>query len=112
MKYFISIQYDRTFYQIRFSSKSLRFLEERCAIEDIMFFRIGIDRSKKVLAFKPLREETEDAYRLSKNNAISSVDLANILKDVSEHEGLYRYPFKWHKDLGLAIVELEEGMPQ
>lgn len=112
MKYFISIQYNRAFYQIRFSSRCLYFLRERCEIDNFSHVKIGIDSTKKILAFKPLEDETEDSYHFVNKSCISSVELVSIIQNIAEHSGLYRYPVKWHTNLALAVVDLKGGQEQ
>lgn len=112
MKYFISIQYDRRFYQIRFSSRCMRFIKKTLNLEDLKHMEIGLDRSQKVLVFKPLSEETDDSYHFVNKSCISSVDLARVIQQIANHNGLYRYPVQWHKTLGLAVVDLKKGQPQ
>lgn len=112
MKYFISIQYERKFYQIRFSSKSFQLLKDYSNLEDLMYIKVGVDTSKKILAFKPLEEETEDSYHFAAKNCISSVELTKILQSIAGHSGLFRYPLQWHTDLALAVVDLKKGQQQ
>ncbi len=112
MKYFISIQYDRRFYQIRFSMDSVRFIKTRSNLEEFKHMEIGLDRSKKALAFKPISEGTDDSYYFVNKSCISSVELASIIQDVANHNGLYRYPVQWHTELELAVVDLNKGKQQ
>lgn len=112
MKYFISIQYDRGYYQIRFSSNSLRFIKKILHLEELLHVEVGLDISRKVLAFKPLNEETDDSYHIVNKSCISSVELSRIIQYVAEHKGLYRYPLQWHTELGLAVIDLKKGIQQ
>ncbi len=106
----ISISYNRKDHQIRFMKKSIQFIEE--CYGEFNFVRIGADRTRPILVFKPLKEETGDSYRLSKDNTICSVTLIKVLREISGHSGLYRYPLMWHEGLGLIVLDLREGVQQ
>lgn len=104
----ISIKYDRNDHQIRFLQRAIDLIEEHYG--HFNYVQIAVDRAKKLLVFKPLEEEIEGAYSLSKRKSISSIELTKILKEISGHTGLCRYPALWHKGMNFAVVELNKGM--
>ncbi len=106
----ISINYNRRDHQIRLLQKGIDLIEEHYG--EFNYVKIGVDPSKKILVLNPLREKIEGSYRLSNRKSISSIELAKILKTLTEHDGLYRYPIQWHTELELAVVDLTKGQQQ
>lgn len=106
----ISIQYDRKDHHIRFLRDTLHFIEKCSGIKDFVAVKVGMDISKKILVFKPLPEEDEGSYRLSKGNSICSVALARSLKKLSGHSGFYKYPLQWHNNRKVFVVDLKKGI--
>lgn len=106
----ITIKYDRKDHQIRFLQKVIDIIEKYYG--EFNYVQIGFDLSKKILVFKPLKEKTRESYGLSKRKSISSIKLIKILRAISEHNGLYRYPVQWHRRMGLVVVDLKKGVQQ